>query len=148
MLLTAITTAGGGRFCYVEQAAQIPDFLQGELGEALEVTVRGVTLHLRPSAGVSIELLSHFDARDVDGGRDLTFASAQATLRWTSADDAATCPASPGTTTTRPPADCSAAACDTQCRIRGRPTETQVELARGCFYLAARLAVRSAALPG
>ncbi len=128
MLLTAITTAGGGRFCYVEHAAQIPDFLQSELGEALEVTVRGVTLQLRPSAGVSIELLSHFDVRDVDGGRDiavgdlladqeleiglriklprnpvgesmglelratdrdLAFASAQATLQWTSADDPA-----------------------------------------------------------
>lgn len=71
LLLTAITTAGGGRFCYVENALQIPDFLQSELGEALDVTARGVTLHLRPLAGMTVELLSYFDVRDVDGGRDI-----------------------------------------------------------------------------
>jgi len=71
MLLNGIATAGGGRFCYIEQAVQISDFLQSELGEALEVSVRGVTLHLRTGDELGIELLSHFDVKDVAGGRDI-----------------------------------------------------------------------------
>ena len=43
-LLHAMAAAGGGHFYFVEHAAQIRDFFTSELGEALEVVARDVTV--------------------------------------------------------------------------------------------------------
>jgi len=59
-LLAAMARSGGGNFYYVEAAAQIPDFLTSELGEALEIVARDVRLVLSAPEAVSLRLLSDF----------------------------------------------------------------------------------------
>ena len=59
-LLAAMTRSGGGNFYFVEAAAQIPDFLTSELGEALEIVARDVRLDLIAPEAVSLHLLSDF----------------------------------------------------------------------------------------
>jgi Ca-activated chloride channel family protein len=57
-LLEGMAAAGGGAFRYVEHAAQIPDHLSGEVGEALEVTARDVALEVTTAEGVRVESLT------------------------------------------------------------------------------------------
>lgn len=45
-LLEAIAEAGGGSFYFIAEAADIPNFFKGELGELLAVVARGITLEL------------------------------------------------------------------------------------------------------
>lgn len=67
-LLSGMADAGGGRFYFVEQPAQIPDLLTSELGELLTVVARGVTLTLLLPGGVEAKPLGAFPASPVPGG--------------------------------------------------------------------------------
>jgi Ca-activated chloride channel family protein len=59
-LLAAMARAGGGNFYYIEAAAQIPDFLTSELGEALEIVARDLRLDVSAPEAVALHLLSDF----------------------------------------------------------------------------------------
>src|SRR6478752_5790468 len=59
-LLRDIAHEGGGNFYFVETPAQIPDLLTSELGEALEVVVRGAQLRLELPAGADAEVLNRY----------------------------------------------------------------------------------------
>ena len=50
--------AGAGHFYFIERAVQISDLLTSELGEALEVVARAVTVAAEAPAGVRVELLN------------------------------------------------------------------------------------------
>lgn len=56
-LMQAVANQGGGHFYFIERPEQIPDFLQGELGETLEIVAREVELHVRVPEGAAAELL-------------------------------------------------------------------------------------------
>ncbi len=60
VLLTAMATAGGGNFYYIAEAAQIADLITSEVGEALDVVARDVTLEIDSPDGVNVESLSPF----------------------------------------------------------------------------------------
>jgi Ca-activated chloride channel family protein len=57
-LLQRMADAGAGHFYFIERAVQIPDLLASEIGEALEVVARGVTVEAEAPAGGRIELLN------------------------------------------------------------------------------------------
>lgn len=59
-LLRDIAHEGGGNFYFVETPAQIPDLLTSELGEALEVVVRGAELRLELPAGADVAVLNRY----------------------------------------------------------------------------------------
>jgi Ca-activated chloride channel family protein len=65
-LLRDMAHEGGGNFYFIEGAAQIPGILTGELGEALEVTMRNASLVVRPNGGERVEVLNRFRSRRVD----------------------------------------------------------------------------------
>ena len=67
-LLSKVASQGGGHFYFIETAAQIPDLLASELGEALEVVARDVTLDLLCGAGAQATVLNGFSAQ-TDGSR-------------------------------------------------------------------------------
>jgi hypothetical protein len=52
---------GGGHFYFIENAAQIGDMLQRELGETLATVARGVTLEVELPPGVEAGLLNDFE---------------------------------------------------------------------------------------
>ena len=59
--------AGAGHFYFIERAVQISDLLTSELGEALEVVSRGVTVAAEAPAGVRVELLNPWPTREDRG---------------------------------------------------------------------------------
>jgi Ca-activated chloride channel family protein len=59
-LLRDVAHEGGGTFYFVETPAQIPDLLTSELGEALEVVVRGAELRLELPAGADAVVLNRY----------------------------------------------------------------------------------------
>lgn len=59
-LLQAIADAGGGHFRYVASAATIPDHVTSEVGEALEVVAREVTVQVTAPEGITVESLSPY----------------------------------------------------------------------------------------
>ena len=59
--------AGAGHFYFIERAVQITDLLTSELGEALEVVSRAVTVAAETPAGVRIELLNPWPTREDRG---------------------------------------------------------------------------------
>ena len=63
VLLQSMATAGGGHFYSIESAAQIRDHIASEVGEALEVVARSVSLELTLPEGVRLESLGAFPAR-------------------------------------------------------------------------------------
>jgi len=67
VLLAGIAEAGGGHFHFVETAAQIPAFIEGEVGEALAVTARDAVLVVESGEDVEVESLNDFPCRR-DGG--------------------------------------------------------------------------------
>ena len=69
VMLERMARAGAGHFYYVETPVQIADCLTGELGEALEIVARDVTVTVQVSGGVSVTTLNRFPARDDGGGR-------------------------------------------------------------------------------
>jgi Ca-activated chloride channel family protein len=67
-LLRDMGRQGGGNFYFVERAAQIPDLLTSELGEALEITVRGASLDVTLPEGADCETLNRFRCARLGGG--------------------------------------------------------------------------------
>jgi len=69
-LLDAMATSGRGNFYYIEQAGQIPDYIASEVGEALEVVARDVTIELRVPRDVWVTSLNDAPAewRRAQGG--------------------------------------------------------------------------------
>jgi Ca-activated chloride channel family protein len=59
-LLARIAEAGGGNFRFIEGAAQIPEFIAGEVGEALAITARDAVLVVEPGEGSTVESLNDF----------------------------------------------------------------------------------------
>jgi Ca-activated chloride channel family protein len=60
-LLEALARHGGGRFQYVETAKHIPDCVQGELGEMLQVAARKVAVEVALPDGIRcVECLNDF----------------------------------------------------------------------------------------
>jgi Ca-activated chloride channel family protein len=66
-LLRDIAHEGGGNFYFVETPAQIPDLLTSELGEALEIVVRGAELLFDLPAGADAVLLNRYRHQRVAG---------------------------------------------------------------------------------
>src|SRR5687768_732699 len=60
-LLEKMAIKGGGHFYFIEQAAQIPDFLHRELGEVLSTCARQVSLELDLPEGIDAHLLNGFE---------------------------------------------------------------------------------------
>jgi hypothetical protein len=60
VLLSAMATAGGGNFYYISSAAQIADYVTSEVGEALEVVARDVTVELTTREDVAVESLTPY----------------------------------------------------------------------------------------
>jgi hypothetical protein len=67
-LLSRLATAGGGRFYFIEQATQIPDFFTSELGEALEVVARDATFEITSKDGVQCTLVNERPTEAIPGG--------------------------------------------------------------------------------
>ncbi len=67
-LLEALADAGGGHFYFIEQAANIPDFLTSELGEALEVVARDAEIVVQLARGFRVEPLTRLAHPPVNGG--------------------------------------------------------------------------------
>ncbi len=61
-LLTKMATEGGGNFYYAKTPEDLKRFAEIELGEAKEVVASAVALHIRPSDGVRVDVLSEFPA--------------------------------------------------------------------------------------
>jgi Ca-activated chloride channel family protein len=59
-LLRDMAHEGGGNFYFIEGASQIPGMLTGELGEALEVTLRNASLIVTLPRGATAETLNRF----------------------------------------------------------------------------------------
>src|SRR6476661_4665432 len=57
-LLQAIADAGGGHFYYIADAPQIRDAITSEVGEALEVTARGVVIEVTARDDLRIEAVT------------------------------------------------------------------------------------------
>jgi len=67
ILLGRMADAGGGNFHFIEGAAQIPEFIAQEVGEALAVTARDVVIVVDAQEGVSVDSLNDFPCHR-DGG--------------------------------------------------------------------------------
>jgi Ca-activated chloride channel family protein len=68
LLLRDIAHEGGGNFYFVESAAQIPDLLTSELGEALEVVARSAALVVDLPVGAEGQTLNrNRTSRDANG---------------------------------------------------------------------------------
>ena len=62
-LLGRMADEGGGHFYYVEHDEQIPQAIETEVGEALEVTLRGAQLRARPAGLATVAPLAAFPTR-------------------------------------------------------------------------------------
>jgi Ca-activated chloride channel family protein len=71
-LLRDIANEGGGNFYFVQTAAQIPDLVTSELGEALEVVQRDAELTLTLPRGVEARVLNRFRTRKSHGRTAIT----------------------------------------------------------------------------
>ena len=71
-LLRDISNEGGGNFYFVQTAAQIPDLVTSELGEALEVVVPGAELVLTLPRGAEARVLNRFRTRKSHGRTGIT----------------------------------------------------------------------------
>jgi len=68
-LLRDMAHEGGGNFYFIEGASQIPEILTGELGEALEITLRDASLVVHGNNAERVEPLNRFRYRP-DRARD------------------------------------------------------------------------------
>jgi len=62
-LLRDMAREGGGNFYFIEGAAQIPELLTGELGEALEITLRQASLVITSNGDEQVVALNSFRHR-------------------------------------------------------------------------------------
>lgn len=70
-LLRDMAHEGGGNFYFIETAAQIPDLLSSELGEALEVVIPRAALEIQLPPGADAEPLNRFRFTQAAGDREL-----------------------------------------------------------------------------
>lgn len=70
-LLRDMAHEGGGNFHFIEGAAQIPGIMTGELGEALEVTMRNASLYVKLPDGARAEPLNRYRHVRVPGTDEL-----------------------------------------------------------------------------
>ncbi|WP_394834555.1 VWA domain-containing protein [Pendulispora rubella] len=68
VLLRRLAEAGGGNFYFIEEAGQIPQFVQAEVDETLEITARDVSVQVQAPRGVRVVSLNDFPAHPADGG--------------------------------------------------------------------------------
>jgi Ca-activated chloride channel family protein len=73
VLLQEMSTAGGGNFYYIADSRQIADYITSEVGEALDVVARDVTLNVVTPSGVIVESLSPFPYQPAGPGRTQVF---------------------------------------------------------------------------
>jgi Ca-activated chloride channel family protein len=66
-LLGRMADEGGGHFYYVERDDQIPRAIENEVGEALEVTLKGARLRVGPAGRAQVAPIAGFPTRR-DGG--------------------------------------------------------------------------------
>jgi Ca-activated chloride channel homolog len=66
-LLRRMAEAGGGSFYFIETSAQIPDYIAGAVGDALEVTVPDAALVVEAAEGVRVRSLNDFPCHRRDG---------------------------------------------------------------------------------
>jgi Ca-activated chloride channel family protein len=69
--LRDMARAGSGNFYFIETAAQIPDLVTSELGETLDVVVRGAALELSLPPGATATPLQRFRHFFAGGDREL-----------------------------------------------------------------------------
>jgi Ca-activated chloride channel family protein len=62
-LLGRMADEGGGHFYYVQRDVQIPSYIETEVGESLEVTLRGAELRVGPASVASIAPIAHYPTR-------------------------------------------------------------------------------------
>jgi len=62
-LLGAMADEGGGHYYYVERGDQIPEFIEREVGEALEVTLREARLHVGPAEDARVSPITSYRTR-------------------------------------------------------------------------------------
>jgi Ca-activated chloride channel family protein len=65
-LMTSLAVAGGGNAWFASHATRVPEFVQSELGEALEVVTRSARLVVEAPAGCVVRGLNRF--RTLPGG--------------------------------------------------------------------------------
>ena len=70
-LLRDMAHEGGGNFYFIEGASEIPSMLTGELGEALEVTLRNASLVVTLPTGATGETLNRFRQKRGDAPNEL-----------------------------------------------------------------------------
>jgi Ca-activated chloride channel homolog len=70
-LLRDMASAAGGHFYFIEFPAQIPDLLTSELGEALEVVMRGAVLEVVLPSGARAESLHRYRVRRREDSNEL-----------------------------------------------------------------------------
>lgn len=66
-LLRDLATEGGGNFYFIQRAAQIPDLIASELGEALEVVMPRAELTVSIPHGGEMEVMHRFRSRRANG---------------------------------------------------------------------------------
>jgi len=72
-LMTEIATQGGGRFYHLQDAAQIPAFMAGELGEVANLAARGARLELTlPPGSTVMPMSSAYPTQQGDGKASIT----------------------------------------------------------------------------
>lgn len=72
-LMTEIATQGGGRFYHLQDAAQIPAFMAGELGEVANLAARGAQLVLNlPPGSTVMPMSSAYPTQQGDGKATIT----------------------------------------------------------------------------
>ena len=62
-LLGAMADEGGGHFYYVERTQQIASMMETEVGESLEVTLRGAVLRVGPASVAEVRPIAHYPTR-------------------------------------------------------------------------------------
>jgi Ca-activated chloride channel family protein len=70
-LLRDMAHEGGGQFYFIGSPAQMPDLLTSELGEALEVVMRGAVLELALPPGARAEPLHRYRSRRIQDRNEL-----------------------------------------------------------------------------
>lgn len=65
-LLAGMADAGGGHFYFLADARQIPELIESEVGEALEVVLRHAVVELRLAPAVTAEPLTRYRTRLVE----------------------------------------------------------------------------------
>ena len=75
VLLQAMANAGGGNFYYIADQRQITDYITSEVGEALDVVARDVTLEVVTPEGVAVESLTPFPFEQRGGRTSVSLGS-------------------------------------------------------------------------